>query len=133
MLESIKNFLNLCPYIEDIKNSFSDYANLSFSLHGKGNDALSSYIDGSRLMKMKFRICVRENFGPEECLPAIELCNKIALWLRAQSESGRFPDCGEGIFPQYFELENDPLIEDSSVSSAIYFLDCYFVYYEKRR
>ena len=133
MLESIKTFLSNCPQISDIKNSFSDYKNLSSALHGAENEVLSDYIDGSRLMKFRFKICVREKFGPTDCAPALKACNEIASWIRKMSLNGNLPVFDESIFPQYIEIENDPVVAENTVSGALYQLNCYIVYYEKRR
>ena len=133
MLESIKNYLSRCPLTADIKNSFSDYANCSSSVEGDGYDVLSSYIDGSRLMKFRFKICVRHKFGPEDCAEAINYCNGIAEWIRSETQSGKLPEFSGDIFPQYIEIENDPMPLKNAVSSAVYTLCCYLVYYEKRR
>ncbi len=133
MLESIKTFLNQCPQIADIKNSFSDYTNLSSAVHAAENEVLSDYIDGSRLMKFKFKILVRAKFGQDDCGEALKTCNEIALWIRKMSSNGILPVFENNIFPQYIEIENDPVIADNGVSDALYRLDCYIVYYEKRR
>ena len=133
MLESIKTFLSQCPQITGIKNSFSDYKNLSSAVHGSGYEALSSYIDGSRLMKFKFKICVRAKFSQDDCATALNTCNEIAAWLRKMSLDGKLPAFENGIFPQYIEIENDPIPEENAVSSALYSINCYIVYYEKRR
>ena len=133
MLESIKNYLNRCPLTADIKNEFSGHENCSCSLHGDQYEVLSSYIDGSRLMKFKFKICVRQKFSSENCDESIKHCNSIAAWIRNEAGSGRLPDCGDRIFAQYIEIENDPIVLKNEVASAVYALDCYLVYYEKRR
>lgn len=136
LIESIKNFIADCPYLEDMKSLNVDFLNdenNSISVEETPTDTvIEEYIDGSSERQFTFVIAARLHYS-EEVRNNIDnsgLFENVQNWLEECTNSDTLPTLDEGLIPLKIEaLSNGYLFGlGGDLASARYQIQCRLIY-----
>lgn len=136
IIESVKNFILTCPYLEELAAVNIDFlpdSPDSYSIEEVPTQTvIREYLDGSKEMQFVFVFASRFYYS-DETKNNIENCGfyeDFSEWLDEQTEIGNLPAMREDMTPYKIEAMSSGYLFDISgdLSNARYQIQCRLIY-----
>ena len=136
IIESIKNYIMTCPFLDELSNVNVDFLPedpLTYSIEQTPSEPiLKKYLDGSTERQITFVFACRM-FYSDEIINNINnsgFFEKFQEWLFENSENDILPELEEGLIPYRIEAISNGYLYDISgdLSNARYQIQCRLIY-----
>lgn len=139
IIESIKDFIIECPYLDDMASLNVDYLDdgkKSLSIEEvPTNTILESYLDGSSERQFVFVIAARLHYSDEirNNIDNSGLFENVQNWLEECTENNQLPQLEEGLSPYAIEAMSNGYLFGlgGDLTSARYQIQCRLIYYKE--
>lgn len=137
ILESIRNFMLQCPYLEEMAPVYVDYLDneaVSYTIDSIPNTpVIKEYTDGSKLKQFLFVFGSREFYGPDyvQNIENSGVFEKISAWFDDMTENNSLPALSDGKIPIKIETVSSGYVFGTTADTARYQIQARLIYYEE--
>lgn len=142
VIESIRNFIKTCPYLQDylgatapkVNVDYLDNEVISYSIQRvPANPVIKTYINGDKKKQEVFVFCSRESYGEDvfNNLENIGFYENFARWIEEQNRLCNFPLLDKNCEVEKIELTTNGYAFQTDLDKAQYQIQMKLIYIEK--
>lgn len=136
IIESIKNYLMQCPYLNDLKKINVDFLPedpTTYSIEQvPSNTILEKYLDGTTIRQYVFVFASRMYYSDELAnnISNSGFFENLQVWLETNTENDILPEMAKGLTPLVIEAQSSGYLFDiaGDLSNARYQIQCRLIY-----
>lgn len=136
IMESIRDFISKCPYLDDFAQINVDYLHkdaISYSIQTEpSNPIIKKYINGDALRQLVFTFSSRESYGPNEILNIENsgFYEDFSSWIESESNIGNLPTLDNGKLSRKIEVLTPGYVFQTDIDRGQYQIQLRLIYYQ---
>lgn len=136
-MNSIREFMRKCPYLNGDKRVHVDYLPnevYQYSIESVPTQSLiKKYVDGGEVNQFVFTFASKEHYGAD-VITNLDNCGfyeNVASWIKKSSDNNLLPELSGSKSSMYMEILDSGYLYQADETKARYQMQLRLVYYEK--